>query len=353
MNVLVRSTGRRLKNALYPYLPAGLKEEYEAYRFQQRTRVPNTVYLETTSACNLNCVMCAAQRPAIKAVKPCGYMELGLFKLLVDEIVSDLPSVESMYLHKDGEPLLHPDIVEMIDYAASRHPNVTLVTNATLLDERMARAILATPLQHVRFSVDGLTKATFEKIRIQQASNEFAHAGTDVGFDAVMRNLHQFLALRTIVGNTTLTAGIRTTHFKPTAHEIEGYRAHWLGKVDVVNVAELLSWTGEVGKEDSSSREPCLSPWLSLVVSWDGKLVPCCTYVDATGQAHGTLFDLTTGTLRQALRAEGRKTLMRAHLDNDLAKQAPYCQPCRDWRSIPIPRRGRARTLAAMRDATR
>jgi uncharacterized Fe-S cluster-containing radical SAM superfamily protein len=160
----LRSTGRRLKKLIYPYLPATLKGEYESYRFAQRTRVPNTVYLETTSACNLNCVMCAAQRHATKAIKPSGYMDLSLFKRLVDEIARDLPSIEYVYLHKDGEPLLHPDIVEMIQYASSRHPYVTLVTNATLLDERMARAILATPLQKIRFSVDGLTRQGTEQL---------------------------------------------------------------------------------------------------------------------------------------------------------------------------------------------
>ena len=116
MKPSLRSTGRRLKKLIYPYLPATLKGEYESYRFAQRTRVPNTVYLETTSACNLNCVMCAAQRHATKAIKPSGYMDLILFKRLVDEIARDLPSIEYVYLHKDGEPLLHPDIVEMIQY---------------------------------------------------------------------------------------------------------------------------------------------------------------------------------------------------------------------------------------------
>ena len=81
----------------------------------------------------------------------------------------------------------------MIQYASSRHPNVTLVTNATLLDERMARAILATPLQKIRFSVDGLTRETFEKIRIQLPSNEFVRKGTDVGYNAVMTNIERFL----------------------------------------------------------------------------------------------------------------------------------------------------------------
>ena len=224
MKPSLRSTGRRLKNLIYPYLPATLKGEYESYRFAQRTRVPNTVYLETTSACNLNCVMCAAQRRATKSDQAERLHGPGLFKRLVDEIARDLPSIQYVYLHKDGEPLLHPDIVEMIQYASSRHPNVTLVTNATLLDERMARAILATPLQKIRFSVDGLTRDTFEKIRIQLPSNEFVRTGTDVGYNAVMANIERFLRCRRQTGNTTLNVGIRTTNFKPTSGEIDAYR---------------------------------------------------------------------------------------------------------------------------------
>jgi sulfatase maturation enzyme AslB (radical SAM superfamily) len=165
--------------------------------------------------------MCAVQRHATKAIKPSGYMDLSLFKRLVDEVARDLPSIEYVYLHKDGEPLLHPDIVEMIQYASSRHPNVTLVTNATLLDDRMARAILATPLQKIRLSVDGLTRKTFEKIRIQLPSNEFVRTGTDVGYHAVMTNIERFLHLRQQTGNTTLNVGIRTTNFKPTSGEID------------------------------------------------------------------------------------------------------------------------------------
>ena len=168
---------------------------------------------------------------------------------------------------------------------------MTLVTNATLLDERMARAILATPLQKIRFSVDGLTRDTFEKIRIQLPSNEFVRTGTDVGYTAVMAtssapafppaNRQHHTQRRH--PNDPISTYLRRNRRLPGA----------LGtKVDYVDVATLFSWTGEIGKEQSSSREPCLSPWLSLVVSCDGKLVPCCTYIDASGHGKGALFDL-------------------------------------------------------------
>ncbi|MGE0446380.1 MAG: radical SAM/SPASM domain-containing protein [Vicinamibacterales bacterium] len=341
---------RQLQRAVFLRLPPRLQDAYASLRFARRYRLPNTIYLETTSACNLNCVMCAAQRPAVKAVKPSGYMELALFRRLVDELAG-LPSIQSVYLHKDGEPLLHPDIVEMIGYAASRHPNVTLVTNATRLDAAMARAILATPLQQIRFSVDGLSKATFEKVRVQRPDNEFAGSGERIDHDAVMANIEQFLAIKAEVGNRTMRVGMRTTAFKGTAGEVEAYRAHWARRVDFVDAVELISWSGVISREDAAGREPCIAPWAMAVVSWDGALVPCCAYVDDRGHRRGTLYDLTRGSLRQGLRAPARGALMRAHLDNDLAAVAPYCVSCRDWRSIPVPRWRRARTLRLLRRA--
>jgi hypothetical protein len=277
-------------------------------------------------------------------------MDFELFTRLVDDIARDLPWVESVYLHKDGEPLLHPRIVEMVDYASRRHPNVTLVTNATLLDEEKSRAILSTALQNIRFSVDGLTKATFERVRIQRHDNEFAGMGLPVGFDAVMANIDRFLQLRQRAGNTILKVGLRTTDFKPTQTELEAYVSHWSKRVEFVDVAGLSSWSGEVGKETSAEgRQPCLSPWASLVVSWDGKLVPCCIYIDATGEKKGDLFDVSSSSLFASLRATRRRALMLAHLENTLAVEAPYCAGCRDWRAIPLPSRGRSRALAKLR----
>ncbi|MEQ1730255.1 MAG: radical SAM/SPASM domain-containing protein [Vicinamibacterales bacterium] len=346
------SLRRSLWPAVYRRLPGGVQRAYAAARFGPRHQKPNTAYIETTSACNLNCVMCPTQRPAVKAHKPSAHLDVDLFRRLIDEIVADVPTITTLYLHKDGEPLLHPRIVEMIDYAASRHGNVVLVTNATMLDEPMARAILATPLQQVRFSVDGLTRETFEKIRIQLPTNEFAGDGVDVGFHAVMRNVQRFLALREDSGSR-VKVGIRTTEFKPTAGEITAYRAHWLGKVDFVDVAGLISWSGMVSKEADEQRQPCIAPWSAVVISANGHLVACCTYVSPTASGKGRLFDLNHGTLDQALRSEGRKALMRAQLDGNLAEEAPYCVPCRDWRATEIPALGRRWSLALLRRVAR
>ena len=347
MPSVVRRLKAVAKRYLYPHLPRPVRERYESLRFMARYRRPNSVYLETTSACNLNCVMCAAQRPATKEVKPSGYMDLGLFKRLVDEITATMPTINSISLHKDGEPLLHPDIIEMIEYAASRHPNVTLVTNATLLDEAASRAILATPLQNIRFSVDGLTRQTFERVRIQAADNEFAHLHVPVGYDAVLANIDMFLTLRARLRNRTVRCGVRTTSFTPTKGELEAFAAYWQAKVEFVDIAELGSWTGEVGKEKrpKAERHPCIAPWGSITVSWDGMLVPCCMYVDTSGHHKGQLFDLNRASLAEALDAP-RRRLMLAHVDGTLEQGTTASSAATGCRSSRV---GRAAILRDLR----
>ena len=293
-----------------------------------------SVYLETTSACNLNCVMCPTQRTVVKKFKKDGFMDVILFRRLIDEIASENPRI-SVFIHKDGEPLLHPEIVDFIYYASSRLKNVTLVTNATLLDEEMDRAILSTQLQNIRFSVDGFNKHTFEKIRKQSLDNPYADHAVSVDYESIVSNIKRFCELKKNLGKHLPRVGVRITSFKATQQELSDFTSYWKRWVDFIEIAELLSWSGQVTQEncDDSQRFPCSSLWGHTAINWDGTMVPCCTYIDTTGNGKGVLADLNTSSLREAWFSSTIQHLRMAHLDNDLEKMAPFCKLCRDWRS--------------------
>jgi hypothetical protein len=61
-----------------------------------------------------------------------GFMKSNLFRSLAEQIASGNPYA-AVRLQKDGESLLHPEIIEFIDYASSQPHDVLLVTNGTLL----------------------------------------------------------------------------------------------------------------------------------------------------------------------------------------------------------------------------
>ena len=119
---------------------------------------PETVIIEVTNACNLNCLMCGNRH----MMRKIGYMEYDLFKKIIINIKGYAKKVR---LYSTGEPTLHPNLLEMIGYVHSAGiKNVSVSTNATLLDEGMSEKILKnnfTP-ELIQFSVEGWSPDTYE-----------------------------------------------------------------------------------------------------------------------------------------------------------------------------------------------
>lgn len=82
------------------------------------------IYIEILNYCNLNCPFC------VKNKKPKKMITLLEFNHILDEIK---PFTDYIYLHVQGEPLLHPNINEFITLARKKDFYVNITTNGTLL----------------------------------------------------------------------------------------------------------------------------------------------------------------------------------------------------------------------------
>ena len=110
---------------------------------------PSRLWIEVTSHCNLRCPLCPNQGlPGKKK----GFMAWELFQKIVDQAAGQ---VHDIYLFHRGEPLLHPRLPEMIDYAEHRGIPTRIHTNATLLTESLSRRLLSSRLRMISFSFDG------------------------------------------------------------------------------------------------------------------------------------------------------------------------------------------------------
>lgn len=65
-------------------------------------------------------------------IMPLGYMDFSLYAHIIDQLGTDV----EIDLHKDGEPLMHPEIGRFIEYAKSKGLFVHLVTNGKLLAKK-------------------------------------------------------------------------------------------------------------------------------------------------------------------------------------------------------------------------
>lgn len=101
------------------------------------------VYVEITNICNRNCSFC----PGTK--REAGRMELSEFIRVADALVG---ITDYIYLHVMGEPLTHPDLIDIVKYATSRGFKVAITTNGTLIN-RWADELINAGVYKVNLSV--------------------------------------------------------------------------------------------------------------------------------------------------------------------------------------------------------
>lgn len=115
--------------------------------------------IEITRRCNLKCITCFVRHAAGGGEE--------LTKLQVYEIIDDAKRFYGECLHlTGGEPFIHPDIFDIIDYGIkSGYPNIIVNTNGTLLDEDKVKYLSGFgDVVHLTVSVDGFEEMN-DKIR--------------------------------------------------------------------------------------------------------------------------------------------------------------------------------------------
>ena len=133
----------------------------------KRTRLADALPLQTPYviqifpiyACNFKCCYCIFPTPLDKRgfISDKVSMDLTLFKRCIDNMQSFPDKIKVLRFVGIGEPLLHKDIVEMIEYStmANIASTVELLTNASLLTHQISKAIIAAGLNRMVISIQG------------------------------------------------------------------------------------------------------------------------------------------------------------------------------------------------------
>ena len=130
-----------------------------------------------TRTCNLRCVHCYSDSDA--RAYP-GELSTKEAKRVIDDLAGfGVPAL----LFSGGEPLLRPGLLELIEYATGNGLRVTLSTNGTLIDEKVAAKLKALGLTYIGISLDGIGK-TNDQFR-----------GKSGAFDAAVRGLRNCRAI--------------------------------------------------------------------------------------------------------------------------------------------------------------
>ncbi|MBN1400131.1 MAG: radical SAM protein [Anaerolineae bacterium] len=279
---------------------------------------PDRMYLESTNACNLRCIMCPTGCGLAQRKK--GFLDYDLFRQIVDEMA---PHVSMTTLHIWGEPLLHPRIVDMIAYCNAHGLHAEISTNAVLLTPEISQAILDAGLGAIYLCLDGTTPETYEQVR------------REASFEQTTEHIKRFLELRTRGGYEKLLTKLQIIELAPTVAQIEAFKQAWaIPGVDQINVKAFDSWGDQVADISSLRAEQgpqlparfhCPNLWYHVHIYWDGTLV-CC---DRDFDALYPLGNVRDGVMKAWLGPDMTRLRMK-HLNHDL-DDVPSCGRCVEW----------------------
>lgn len=307
------------------------------YGFYDRLKAefPSQIIVDATEICNLACIHCP--HPDFKKSSQYSgrHLDPALHHKMVDE-VRDHGRGHTQYIRytSNGEPLVHPQIYDMLDYAV-RHSGVfvTLTTNGTILNEKRVAKLLASGLHLIDVSIDALTPETYATVRVNGK------------LDVTRGNVQRLLEIKR-QENASTRVIVSFVEQPENTHEAAAFEAYWKGQgVDYVVMRRLHSAAGGVPSiaatmrtaQAAEPRYPCLYPWERVLLNPRGELAFC-----PQDWVHGSVIaDYHRTTIREVWQSEEYQKLREAHLRNDFARHG-FCGRCPDWRQTRWPGEGRS-----------
>lgn len=129
------------------------------YKRKDITNLPTHIQIEPTVRCNLNCAACT-RKQVIQS-----YKKLDLSLEEIDQILSYLPNLKSIKLQGLGEPLLHPNISEVLQKFKQNGIKIWTISNGTLFLQEKYRNLVLNYISDIAVSFDSVDKEKFKELR--------------------------------------------------------------------------------------------------------------------------------------------------------------------------------------------
>lgn len=221
-------------------------------------------YIEITNICNLVCSFC----PGTKREKR--MMSADEFRALAKKLRS---RVGYLYLHVMGEPLLHPQLGEILAIAGELGYRVCITTNGTLVAKRGKDVLSASGLHKVSLSLHSMEGNGAGELRSYlEECWDFADTASKSGVICALR-------LWNIGGEDARNGEIlafleEKLGESPLAHPQARIGSWRLADKLYLEQAERFDWPDLNAPERDTHF--CLGMREQIAVLVDGTVVPCC-----------------------------------------------------------------------------
>ena len=257
--------------------------------------LPLEVTIEPNNICNLNCIMCPYKR--MKRRKE--IMSMKLFKKIVDQAKE--MRCRDIHLTQYNEPFTDKFLFERLSYLREKGMRSSFYSNGTILEKENRDKILENPPDLIRFSVDGVTKKTFESIRV------------GANYEKVVSNIKKLYNERNKKEQKLPRIEVFFTLLEQNKKEAKRFLKEWEGDCDFASIYPADSRESEnfVGIDYKKFKPyPCFNPKRVLVLS-NGKVVLCC--VDIDGEF--ILGDLNKQSLKEVFNSKIFKEIYKSQIE--------------------------------------
>lgn len=250
--------------------------------------LPFSVSIEPTTSCNLRCPQCPSGLREF--TRPTGMLENSFFEKTILQLKN---SLHSLTFYFQGEPYLNPDFLKMVSFA-NKHGVFTITsTNAHYLNEQNAVDTVKSKLNKLIISVDGVTQDTYEKYRIGGVFNKVIAGTKEIIKQKKLLNskyphvVWQFVVFKhnehqvDLVKKLGKELGVNEVTIK-TAQIYDFENGHDL--IPETNKYARYKKVGDSYEIKNKLLNQCWRMWQGCVITWDGKIVPCCFDKDAKYQ---------------------------------------------------------------------
>lgn len=249
----------------------------------------NRVYIEITNRCNLACDFCHGTK------RPLGTMPPEDFRRIAEKLRGE---TSYLYLHVLGEPLLHPQLKELLAIAGELGFRVCLVTNGTLLHKRREELLAAKSLH--KFSV---SLHSFEGNGGAGDLPAYLQQVWDVCLPLSERGVLCALRLWNEGTAPRLNGAVEAFLSQRIGRDVESLPRDARGNRTLrpnlfLERAERFGWPDLNAPESGANF--CHGFTRQLAVLWDGTVTPCC--LDSEGDI--PLGNLLSQPLEEILQGE-------------------------------------------------
>jgi radical SAM protein with 4Fe4S-binding SPASM domain len=248
---------------------------------------PFSLSIEPTTACNLACPECPSGLKQFS--RPKGKLDLNVHKQMLEQVKS---SVFYVNYYFQGEPFLHPQFLDLIREAKLAKMYTATSTNAHFIDKAKALEIIDSGLDRLIISVDGITQATYEQYRVNGSLSKVLEASVLLVEAKKERKsatpflIFQFLAVKPneaeIPAVFTLAKEIGIDEVRIKTAQLYNFKNGNSLMPEQEEYARYAKQSDGTYKLKGRQGNHCWRMWSGSVLTWDGKVVPCCFDKDAS-----------------------------------------------------------------------